>query len=315
MIITKTPLRISLLGGNTDFPKYFLKHGGAVLTAAIDKYIYCIVKDRFDDQIWINYSEKEIVNNVSEIKHDLVRESLKLVGIEKGIEITFLSDIPSEGSGLGSSSAVTVGLLKALYQYKDIIMSDFELAKKACQIEIKVLKKPIGVQDQYAVTYGGCNMFKFSSNVTEQMKLSDHFEETFKRSLMLFYTGKTRKAENILSQMKLNKNILDKNKELVREGLQALTYYDYYMFGDLLHKYWNLKKTLNKFVTTEFIDSLYQKALDAGAIGGKIVGAGGGGFLLLVVRPAFKEQIRKALGLKELKFKLSRTGSEVILNI
>src|SRR3990167_4837248 len=153
MIITATPLRISLLGGNTDFPKYFKKYGGAVLTATIDKYVYCIVKERFDDLIYINYSIKEKVSKVEDIKHDLVREAMKLVGVDKGIEITFLSDIPSEGSGLGSSSTVTVGVLNALHQFKGESVPARQLAEEACKIEVDILKKPIGYQDQYAVAF------------------------------------------------------------------------------------------------------------------------------------------------------------------
>jgi len=155
MIITKTPLRISLLGGNTDFPRYFKKYGGAVLTATINKYIYCIVNKRFDKQIWINYSIKEIVDSVDDIKHDLVREAMKLTGVTEGVEITFISDIPSEGSGLGSSSAVTVGVLNALHAFKGKKVDSDQLAQEACHIELRILKKPIGIQDQYAIAHGG----------------------------------------------------------------------------------------------------------------------------------------------------------------
>src|SRR3990167_8138579 len=173
MIITQTPLRISLLGGNTDFPKYFRKHGGAVLTTTIDKYIYCIIKKRFDDEIWVNYSKKEKVRNVQEIKHDLVREAMKLVGITKGVEITFLSDIPSEGSGLGSSSAVVVGVLNALHQFKGESVSAWKLAEEACYIEVDILKKPIGYQDQFAVAYGGFNLIEFNSDNSFRVKPID----------------------------------------------------------------------------------------------------------------------------------------------
>lgn len=312
MIITKTPLRISLLGGNTDLPEYYKKYGGAVITTTIDKYIYCIVKKRFDKQIWINYSKKEIVNNVDDIKHDLVREALKMVGITEGIEISFMSDVPSEGSGLGSSSAVTVGLLNALHAYKGDMSVPFQLSVEACYIEIDVLKKPIGVQDQFAVAYGGCKKFKFMSKNIEYMPLSDHFEKMFKDSLLLLYTGKTRKAEKILSKMRLNKRILDKNKNLVNEGVTAMSNYTTWRFGELLDEYWQLKKKLNPLVTNKFIDEKYQQAMDLEAYGGKIVGAGGGGFLLLVMHPRNRNLIKQALRLQELEFNLSRRGSEVI---
>lgn len=315
MIITQTPLRISLLGGNTDFPEYFKKYGGSVLTTTIDKYIYCIIKKRFDDQIWINYSRKETVNTVEEIKHDLVRESMKLVGINKGIEITFLSDIPSEGSGLGSSSALTVGLLNALHQYKGESVSASQLAEEAIKIELKILKKTMGIQDQYAVAFGGCKMFNFNVLGTSYMPLSDHFEVMFKNSLLLLYTGKTRKSEKVLAEIKLNTVILNENKELVKKGIWAMEYYDINIFAKLLNKYWKLKKRLNKFTTNKRIDDLYKKALQNGALGGKIVGAGGGGFLLLIVSPEKRKQVKDKLGLKELSFNLSRYGSRVIFNI
>ncbi len=211
MIITKTPLRISLLGGNTDFPAYFQKYGGAVLTTTIDKYLYVILKERFDDEIWINYSIKEKVKEVKDIKHDLVREAMKLVGVDRGVEITFLSDIPSEGSGLGSSSAILIGLLHALHEYKNEAVTQIQLINEACFIEIDVLKKPIGIQDQVAIAFGGCRKIKFNkNNDVEYMMLSDHFEKMCKDSLLLLYTNKTRKAEDILSKMTLDEKILEK---------------------------------------------------------------------------------------------------------
>lgn len=309
MIITKTPLRISFLGGNTDFPKYFKKYGGAVLTTTIDKYIYCIVKERFDKQIWINYSKKEIVDDVKDIKHGLVREAMKLVGIEDSVEITFLSDIPSQGSGLGSSSAVTVGVLNALHNFKGESVTARQLAEEACKIEINILKKPIGVQDQYAVAFGGFNLIEFNEKITLRPAFSDNFED----SLMLFYTGKTRSADKILSKMKLNKKILDKTRSLAYTGFYNSLNQNF--LGYLLDKYWLLKKNLNSSVSDSFIDNLYNKAIVAGALGGKIVGAGGGGFLLLIVPVEKKDRVREKLGLRELPFKLSKHGSKVIFDI
>lgn len=307
MIITQTPLRISLLGGNTDFPKYFKKHGGAVLTTTIDKYIYCIVKKRFDNQIWINYSAKEIVDDVKDIKHDLVREAMKLTGVDRGIEITFLSDIPSEGSGLGSSSAVVVGLLNALHQYKGESATKLQLAEEACHIEVNTLKKPIGYQDQYAIAFGGFNLIEFGKIITVTPLDSEDFSDF----LMLLYTGKTRKAEKILSKMKLNKKILDKIKYEVYSKLDRIT--DPVILGDLLERYWVFKRMLNSSVSNKSINNMYAKTLHAGALGGKIVGAGGGGFLLIATLPQYKDEIR-ALGYKELPFRFSRYGSRVIFN-
>src|SRR3990167_2713018 len=188
MIITATPLRLALLGGNTDFPGYFRKYGGAGLTATIDKYIYCIVAKRFDREIRINYSIKEIIHDVKDIKHDLVREAMKLVGVKDSIEITFLSDIPSEGSGLGSSSAVVIGVLNALHNFKGESVTAGQLAEEACRIEVDILKKPIGYQDQYAVAFGGCNLIEYGKKITLRPF------ELNKECLMLFYTGITRKT-------------------------------------------------------------------------------------------------------------------------
>lgn len=301
MIITKTPLRISLLGGNSDMPGYFKKYGGAVLTTTIDKYVYCIVKERFDKEIRVNYSIKEIVTNIKDIKHDLVREAMKLVGVTEGVEITFLSDIPSEGSGLGSSSAVVVGLLNALHHYKNEPVTARQLAEEACHIEVDVLKKSIGYQDQYAVAFGGSNLILFSKKITITKDFStDH------SNLMLFYTGITRNADKILSKMKLNKRILDKNKALV---------FSTKPLEKSMNEYWELKKKLNPLVTTPYLNKLYKKAIDLGADAGKIVGAGGGGFLLLSVKPGNQDYLRDNLGLQELKFNISKYGSQIIFSI
>jgi len=308
MIITATPLRISLLGGNTDFPEYFKEYGGAVLTATIDKYVYCIITKRFDNEIWINYSIKEKVKDVKDIKHDLVREAMKLVGVKDSIEITFLSDIPSEGSGLGSSSAVAVGLLNALHAYKNEPVSTRQLAEEACKIEVDILKKSIGYQDQYAVAFGGFNLIEFKNVI----KVTPIEPEEIADSLMLFYTGITRSADKILSKMKLNINILDKIKLEVYKKLDYIT--DPFILGDLMERYWVMKKQLNKAVSNKKIDKMYLKALRLGAFGGKIVGAGGGGFLLLVVTPEYKKEVR-GLGYRELPFRLSKYGSRVIFAI
>lgn len=316
MIITQTPVRLSLLGGNTDFPEYYKQYGGGVLTTTIDKYIYCIVNKRFDDMIYINYSIKEKVEKVDDIKHDLVRESLKLVGIEKGIEITFLSDIPSEGSGLGSSSAVVVGLLNALSQFIGKQLTNAKLAEMACAVEIDKLKKPIGVQDQIITAYGGLRHIRLGETTEVlRVEVSDSTLRDFNDSLMLFHTNISRKAEKILVDVRPDKKILDKNKELANLATLALQGGNIKAVGELLDKYWKLKKKLNNKVTNKEIDKMYTKAKKAGAIGGKIVGAGGGGFLLLMVAQDKREAVVKALaGYKELEFKFDYLGSRVIFN-
>lgn len=311
MVITETPLRISFLGGNTDFPEYYKKYGGLVLTTTINKYIYCIVKKRFDDLIYVNYMKKEIVKNVSDIKHDLVREALKFMGITKGIEITFLSDVPEAGSGLGSSSTVLVGLLNALHHYKGRPVPPRQLAEEACKIEIDILKKPIGVQDQYIAAFGGLNMIDFGKkvSVTPIEEVPD-----LEKWLLLLYTGRARKSSKVLSHMKLDKEILDENKRLAESGLECLNLGWIRIFGKMVGSYWSLKKKLNRKVTNKYIDDLYDKAIECGAYGGKIVGAGNGGFLLLVIEPSQRNKIKSKLGLKELPFKLCKCGTISIFN-
>lgn len=312
MIISKTPLRLSFLGGNTDFKEYYQPYGGLVLTTTIDKYIYCIVSKRFDDEIRINYSIKEIVNSVDEIKHELVREALKKVGINKGVEITFLSDIPSEGSGLGSSSAVLVGLLKALYKYVGKDIDPYELARQACEIEIDVLKKPIGVQDQYIAALGGLRWIRFDDSVYSK---KINYSSKLEKSLMLFYTGITRSSSAVLKHMdfKVNTKLLDYGKTLAFLGTECIEKGDIEELGKMLDEYWTAKKQINNCVTNSQIDHMYETAKVAGAWGGKIAGAGGGGFLMLLAAPEKHQQIRESLdGYKELPVKLEPNGSQII---
>lgn len=323
MIITQTPLRISFLGGNTDFPDFYLKHGGAVLTTAIDKYIYCIVSERFDDKIYINWSKKEIVDNVFQIEHELVREALKKTGIKKGIEITFLADIPSEGSGLGSSGAVLVGLLNALYHYLGKTPTAQQLAKEAVEIEINRLKKPVGVQDQYIAAFGGLRYLQFQTNgriLVEKVELSNGQLADLNSSLMMFFSGRTRPSKNVLTTVKSNLSkkirILNRTKHLARSGYRALQNGQIKKIGELLNEYWQLKKTMAVNVSDREIDKMYDRAKKAGAIGGKIAGAGGGGFMILVVPSDYRQKVRRALSqYQELPFHLERDGSKVIFNV
>lgn len=323
MIITQTPLRISFLGGGTDFPDFFKKHAGAVISTAIDKYIYVIIKERFDDKIYVNWSIKEIVDSISQLKHELVREAMKRVGVKRGVEISFFADIPSEGTGLGSSSAVTVGTLNALYHYVGIITPAEKLAKEACEIEVEILKKTIGYQDQYIAAYGGLRFFKFQKNgkvKVEQIMLPNSILEDLDNQLMLFFTGRTRKAEDILSEQKDNINsktrfLLELSK-LAESYKKALIEGKIDKLGKMLHQGWLLKKQLATGVSDEELDRLYSKALAAGAVGGKIAGAGGGGFLLLFVPGEKRKKVRQTLsGLKEMPFRFERDGSKVIFNV
>jgi D-glycero-alpha-D-manno-heptose-7-phosphate kinase len=322
MIITQTPLRISFAGGGTDFKDYYVRDGGCVLSSAIDKYIYVIIKERFDERIRIGYSRTEMVDDVKEIEHELAREAMRMVGVTGGIEIATMADIPSEGSGLGSSSSVTVGLLHALYAYTGQLVTPETLAKQACDIEIEVLGKPIGKQDQYIAAYGGLSRIEFhtdeSVSVT-RVPVTEERRRRFGECLLLFYTGITRKADNILSEQKQNIEAqvatLNKMKAQTDEIWDALVTDNINRVGRVLDAGWRHKRQLAEKITNSEIDDLYERALDAGAIGGKIAGAGGGGFLLVYCTPDRQAPVRDALkSMKELPFSLERDGTKVIPN-
>ena len=208
MIIVQTPLRISFLGGGTDFEDFYIHHGGAVISTAIDKYVFVIVKERFDDMICVNYSKRERVERVSQLRHELVREAMNLAGIDKGIEVTTLADIPAEGTGLGSSSSITVGLLQALYTYRGEIVPAKTLAEEACRIEVEILGKPIGRQDQYIASFGNMRFITFNNNgvKVERVELPPEDKKRLNDNLLLFFTGVTRQSSEILSEQKANIN-------------------------------------------------------------------------------------------------------------
>ena len=323
MIITQTPLRISLAGGGTDFPGFFEEHGGAVVSSAIDKYVHCIIKERFDDKIYVNWTKKEIVNSVDQIEHELVREAMRKVGVKKGVEISFLSDIPAEGSGLGSSSSVTVGVLHALYQLVDATPTTEQLAQEACEIEIEILGKPIGVQDQYIAAYGGLRYFEFGPGrqvKATSVKTSRTALDDLDNMLMLFFTGKTRPSASILSEQKSNigrkVEVLHKMRQQAHQVRQLIETGDIDGLGTLLHAGWEAKRQLAEGVTNSDLDEIYDRAVKAGALGGKISGAGGGGFFLLCVPSHKRRAVRQALSeLREMPFRLERGGSRVILNL
>ncbi|MBO8132138.1 MAG: GHMP kinase [Candidatus Marinimicrobia bacterium] len=324
MIISQTPLRISFVGGGTDLEDFWKLEDGKVLSTAIDKYIYVIVKERFDDLIYINYSRKEIIEDVSQIKHDLVREAMRTTGVEKGVEITTLADIPSEGSGLGSSSSVIVGLLNALYAYKGEQVTAERLAREACQIEIDILGRPIGKQDQYIAAYGGLKEFIFhpdGSVTVKNVNISNGDRRVFGSNILLFFTNMTRKSSFILKDQKKNtrKNfdILRRMRDQVDEFKAVLENgYSFDRAGQILHEAWLLKQKLDNKISNETINDMYMKAINAGALGGKVCGAGGGGFLMLYVPREKQNSVRKALKeYRELPFMLEPDGSKIIFNI
>jgi D-glycero-alpha-D-manno-heptose-7-phosphate kinase len=323
MIITQTPLRIGLLGGGTDLPDYYRDNGGRVLNCAIDKYIYVIVKQRFDDEIYLNYSKKEIVSKVEDIEHELVREAMLMTGVSKGVEITTLADIPSTGSGLGSSSAVTVGLLHALFAYQGQQVSAAELAERACVIEIERCGKPIGKQDQYIAAYGGIRDLRFGPGedvIVGELRLSAVDRRALQQQIMLFYTGITRSADVILAEQSANIKTTSPQLHLLRDlagyAVDRLRDGDTDAIGPAVRESWEAKRKLASGVSTNEVDWAVTQALDAGASGVKLTGAGGGGFLLVICPVERQGAVRERLrDMQELPVKLDRLGSRVVLNV
>ena len=321
MIIVQTPLRLSFLGGGTDFEGFYSNFGGAVLSTTINKRIYIMVKERFDDMIYVNYSKKEIAANIDDIEHELVRETMRMTGVEKGVEITTLADIPSEGTGLGSSSAVTVGLLQALYAYQGKNVTSEMLAEQACRIEIDILNKPIGRQDQYIAAYGNTRFITFGNGgiKVEKIEISPEDKRKLNDALLLYYTGTTRSSSDILTEQKANINqhidVLSEMKQLAFEAKSAIIQGALEEFGEIMHKGWELKRGLASKISNPQIDDLYQTARKAGAVGGKVAGAGGGGFLLLCCPNGSQEKVRNTLnGLREFPFRFQTDGSKVIFD-
>ena len=323
MIITQTPLRIGLLGGGTDLPDYYREHGGRVLNCAIDKYVYVIVKERFDDDIYVNYSKKEIVTAVEDLEHELVREAMLMTGVANGVEITTLADIPSAGSGLGSSSAVTVGLLHALFAYRGRQVTAEELAERACAIEIERCGKPIGKQDQYIAAFGGIRDIRFGPGddvLAGELALSPAERWALQHQIMLFYTGITRSADTILAEQTANieatRPQLDILRDLAGFGADRLRSGDIDALGGAIREGWEAKRKLASGVSNRQIDLAVTRALDAGASGAKLTGAGGGGFLLVICPMERQRAVRESLaGMRELPVKLDRLGSRVVLNV
>jgi len=321
MIIVQTPLRVSFFGGGTDFPSFYRTEGGCVLSSAIDKYVFVTIKRRFDDMIRVGYTQTEIADRVDQVQHQLIREALIKTGIRNAVEITTMADIPA-GSGLGSSSAVTVGALHAMHVYRNELVTAEELARDACEIEIGILEKPIGKQDQYIAAYGGLRFLQFDTDgsvICERIDLEGSLRERLNESLLLFYTGVTRKAETILREQERNTaqntRILCKLKQQALQAREYLCTGEIDAIGHLLNDTWQLKKQLASQISNGSIEEIYQKAIQAGALGGKITGAGGGGFILFYCPPEKRQAVRTALSqYRELPFRLERDGTKVIFN-
>ncbi|MBI5878836.1 MAG: GHMP kinase [Chloroflexi bacterium] len=323
MIISRTPLRVSFVGGGSDLAAYYQCAPGAVVSTAIDKYIYITVNRKFDSRIRASYSVTEIVDSVGMVKHELIREALKLVGVDGGIEITSISDIPSEGTGLGSSSTYTVGLLTALYGYIGRHVGAERLAREACEIEIERCGRPIGKQDQYIAAYGGLQYLRFNpdeSVFVNPIICPPALRQTLQSRLMLMYMGTTRASSAILAEQRSNTEHDAGNRRVLghmvaqADALRAaLNQQDLDAFGGILHDGWLAKKQLASGISNGQIDEWYDRARAAGAVGGKVLGAGGGGFLLLYAPPERQAAIERALPeLRRIGFGFEPQGSKII---
>lgn len=323
MIISQTPLRVSFLGGGSDLPAYYRRNGGAVLSAAIDQSVYVTVSRKFDDAVRVSYSRTEEVANAAEVEHPLVRESLALLKIDGGIEITSVADIPARGTGLGSSSSFTVGLLNALHAYSGRYANAARLAEESCAVEIERCREPIGKQDQYAAAFGGFNFIRFHPDDSVDVKkvlCAPSLIADLQSRLLFFYTGVTRSASSLLRQQSADVAApgpqSDATTELVRLAEAAfadLCAGNISSLGSMLDAAWQAKKRLVNGVTSDAIDQAYQAAISAGAEGGKLLGAGGGGFLLFLAPPERHAFIRSALTkLRETPFRFAPHGSRII---
>ncbi len=323
MIITRSPLRISLGGGGTDLPSYYREHTGIVLAAAIDKYVYLTIHEPFVDQIILKYSSLEKVDSVGEVTHPIIREALRLVGLDTRIEIASMSDIPA-GTGLGSSGSFTTALLRGLHLLKRNFVHPQDLAEQACEIEIDRLGEPIGKQDQYIAAFGGITCFTFLPNdevKVEPLRLPESTVHNLEDGLALFFSGYTRSASSLLkdqdSRSRRNDGSMIDNlhfvKQLGQQCREALEQDDLHRFGELMHVHWEHKKKRSKGMSNSEIDRYYQLARDNGAIGGKVIGAGGGGFLMFYTENRL--QLRQAMakaGLREVRIRFDFEGTRVV---
>jgi D-glycero-alpha-D-manno-heptose-7-phosphate kinase len=323
MIISKTPCRLSFAGGGSDIESYYRQNGGAVVSVTIDKYVYLTLQQKFDNHIRIGYSRTEEVERVDQIQHPIVRHCLQMLGPSQGIEITSHADIPSRGSGLGSSSSFTVGLLNGLYAYQGRHAAPQDLAEQACHVEIDLCGDPIGKQDQFAAAFGGFRMYHFhpdGSVKVEPLICRAQILEKLQRNLLMFYTGVTRSAGDILKgqtrilgeeETAIQK--MDRMVEFAHSLRKELESGNPDGVGEILHESWVLKRSLTTGISNSAIDGWYEAARKAGAIGGKILGAGGGGFLLLYVRRDQQPAVKKALSdLRQIPFSFENEGSKII---
>ncbi len=328
MIISGAPVRITLGGGGTDLASYYSKYGGFLIAAAIDKYVFISVNKRFYDSTRLSYSQTEIVNDVSEIKHQIFRETLNLLGLNGGLELVSVADVPAN-CGLGTSSSFTVSLLNALHAYKREFVGQRQIADEACHIEIDLLGEPIGKQDQYIAAFGGITCLTFDKDgdvYVEPLKISDEVLDQLESNILLFYTGRERSASEILSdQNERSKSDdpamiqnLHRIKEIGLETRRVLERGRVDDLGELLHIHWEMKKRRSQGISDPFIDECYELARKSGAMGGKIMGAGGGGFFMFYTNNNDKprlSQAMKRMGLRQERFKFDFEGVKTLVNM
>jgi D-glycero-alpha-D-manno-heptose-7-phosphate kinase len=328
MIVSRAPVRFSLGGGGTDLPAYSDRFGGYLVSAAIDKYIYVTANKRFHRDIRLAYSKTEIVASVDRIEHRIFREALRMTGIEHSIELTSVADLPAN-SGLGSSSSFTVALLNALHAYKREFVSSRQLAEEACTIEIEHLGEPIGKQDQFIAAFGSVTAFTFGpdgSVAVEPVPVRDEVLDELETNLVIFWSGIERPASVVLSEQgrrlrELEPDVIERMhsiKEIGREVYRLLIDGDVDRYGELLHHHWTAKRKLASKMTDAVLDEHYEAARAAGAIGGKLMGAGGGGFFMFYARPADKRRLIEAMntrGLRQLRFRFDTDGARIVANL
>jgi D-glycero-alpha-D-manno-heptose-7-phosphate kinase len=323
MIISRTPLRMSFAGGGSDLPVFYRRYGGAVVSTAIDRFVYITVNPKFDRAIRVSYSQTEEVASVGQIKHPLVRACLEKLHLAGGIEITSIADIPAKGTVLGSSSAFTVGLLHALHAYQGRYRSAEELAQESCEIEIERCGEPIGKQDQYAAAFGGFNFIRFNpdeSVLVEPIICPRAFLQALQANLLVFYTGISRRASSILKHKqraiaaeKAKQRVLQRMVELAHQLRAELQKHNLETVGEIIHANWVLKKSITREVSSDVIDRWYTLARRHGAVGGKVLGAGRGGFLMFYAPKERHEAIARALReLRQVEVGFEPQGSKII---